>query len=124
MLAGRAAEEIVCGEISAGAGGPAHSDLAKATKLAAMAEGAYCLGSTGLVWANMDDTELFHTQLSLRPGTELAVRRRLDQAYDAARNTVLAHQSVVEKLAAALVDQVVLTPEAVGGIINGALAPT
>ena len=124
LLAGRAAEEIVCGEISAGAGGPAHSDLAKATKLAAMAEGAYCLGSTGLVWANMDDTELFHTQLSLRPGTELAVRRRLDQAYDAARNTVLAHQSVVEKLAAALVDQVVLTPEAVGGIINGALAPT
>ncbi len=88
-----------------------------------MAEGAYGLGSTGLVWADMDDPELFHTQLSLRPGTKSAVRRRLDQAYATAKNTVLAHQSVVEKLAAALVERIVLTPDEVGGIINGALAP-
>ncbi|MDE8346714.1 MAG: AAA family ATPase [Acidocella sp.] len=122
-LAGRAAEDVICGEISAGAGGPAHSDLARATKLAAMAEGAYGLGSTGLVWADMGDAEQLHTQLNFRPGTEEAVRRRLEQAYDAAKNIVRAHQSVVAKLASALVERIVLTPDEVGGILNDALPP-
>ncbi|WP_298283220.1 AAA family ATPase [Acidocella sp.] len=123
-LAGRAAEEIICGAPSAGAGGPAHSDLAKATRLAAMAEASYCLGSTGLIWSDVDNAEQLHTQLALRPGTEAAVRHRLDQAYEAAKATIVAHQPVVEKLAAALVDRMILTPEEVGEIIKGGLAPS
>ena len=122
-LAGRAAEEIICGEISAGAGGPAHSDLAKATQLAAMAEASYCLGSTGLVWSDMDNAEQLHSQLALRPGTEAAVRHRLEQAYEAAKVTIAAHQPVIQRLAAALVERVVLSPEEVGAIINDGLAP-
>ena len=121
-LAGRAAEEIICGEVSAGAGGPAHSDLAKATRLAAMAEASYCIGSTGLTWTDMDNTEQFQTQLAMRPGTEAAVRLRLEQAYEAAKLAISAHQSVVEKLAAALVDRIVLTPGEVGEIIIAGLA--
>ena len=121
-LAGRAAEEIICGEVSAGAGGPAHSDLAKATRLAAMAEASYCLGSTGLIWSDMENAELLHSQLALRPGTEAAVRHRLEQAYEAAKVTITAHQPVIQQLAAALVERIVLMPEEVGEIIKGGLA--
>ena len=122
-LADRADEEIICGEVSAGAGGPAHCDLAKATRLAAMAEASYCTGSTGLTWTDVDNTEQLQAQLALRPGTEAAVRLRLVQSYEAAKAMIAAHQPVVEKLAAALVDRIVLTPDEVGGIINAGLSP-
>jgi len=122
LLAGRAAEEAICGEVSAGAGGSAHSDLAKATKLASLAEASFGLGSTGLSWSDLDSTEQFQAQLALRPGTEAAVRHRLEQAYEAAKVIISAHQPVVEKLAAALVDRIVLTPDEVGEIIKGGMA--
>jgi len=50
ILAGREAELLQCGEVTAGAGGDETSDLASATKLAAAYEGAFGLGSLGPVW--------------------------------------------------------------------------
>lgn len=51
MLAGRAAEEVFLGDVSAGAGGRADSDLGKATSLALDAVGSYGLSASGdLFW--------------------------------------------------------------------------
>lgn len=50
MLAGRAAEEIIIGEASAGAGGGAESDLARATQLALQLELRTGLGASTLLW--------------------------------------------------------------------------
>lgn len=44
MLCGRAAEEVVFGKVSAGAGGPASSDLARATSLIADSIGTFGIG--------------------------------------------------------------------------------
>lgn len=119
LLAGRAAEHVICGDVSAGAGGPAHSDLGRATRLAAMAEASYCFGSTGLLWADMNSADQIQSQLALRPGTEAAVRRRLDEAHEAATAVIVANRPVVERLAEALVERFVLTPADVGELIDG-----
>ncbi len=124
LLAGRAAEEVILGEASAGAGGPARSDLARATKIAAIAEAAYGLGSTGLMWADMENGEQFQSSMALRAGTESAVRLRLAQAYDSAKTLILAHRYVVEKLAETLVRRTVLSPEEVREITKGKLSLT
>lgn len=51
MLAGRAAEEVFLGDVSSGAGGASHSDLAKASTLALDAVASYGLaGSNRLFW--------------------------------------------------------------------------
>jgi cell division protease FtsH len=49
LMAGRAGETLILGEPTAGAGGPAGSDLARATLLAAALEAAFGLG-THSVW--------------------------------------------------------------------------
>ncbi|MFC3061059.1 AAA family ATPase [Paenirhodobacter populi] len=56
--AGRAAERAVLGEISAGAGGPAQSDLAKATQWTLDIEAVYGLGCKGPVWHGGDKEAL------------------------------------------------------------------
>jgi hypothetical protein len=50
QLAGRAAEEVLLGEASSGAGGSEISDLAQATQLAMDLELRTGLGATGLLW--------------------------------------------------------------------------
>lgn len=49
-LAGRAAEEVILGEPSAGAGGDDASDLARATDLALRLETQFALGASGLLY--------------------------------------------------------------------------
>jgi cell division protease FtsH len=49
-MGGRAAERLVFGEVSSGAGGPKNSDLAKATRYALDIEATYGLGCAGPVW--------------------------------------------------------------------------
>ena len=53
-LAGRAAERLVFGDISAGAGGPPASDLGKATRSALRQELSFGLGSQGALWVSAD----------------------------------------------------------------------
>jgi ATP-dependent Zn protease len=88
-----------------------------------MAEASFGLGSSGLIWSDMSDFDRLHTQLTTRPGTEPAVRHRLEQAYEAAKTTILAHQPVIESLATTLMNRIVLTSEEVGRIIHGGPPP-
>ena len=117
LLAGRAAEEIIHGAPSAGAGGSRESDLAKATRLAMQAEASFGLGTTGLIWSDFPDPDRAHAVLAMRGGTETAVRRRLDEAYGEAKMIITEKRHVVERIAEALLARIVLTPGEVADII-------
>ncbi|SFY33702.1 Peptidase family M41 [Paracoccus pantotrophus] len=75
LLAGRAAERLVLGDVSAGAGGSADSDLAQATMIATSIQTRYGLGAQGPVWTA--DPE---TLLALDPDVLFRVRRELEAA--------------------------------------------
>lgn len=57
-LAGRAAERLVFGSVSAGAGGPLASDLSQATRRALMIETTWGLGELGPLWMPTPETVL------------------------------------------------------------------
>lgn len=64
QLAGRAAEEILLGSASAGAGGSEASDLAEATRLALDLELRSGMGRSGLLyWGSSNDLLLSHPEL-------------------------------------------------------------
>lgn len=64
QLAGRAAEEILLGNASAGAGGSEASDLAEATRLALDLELRSGMGGSGLLyWGSSNDLLLSHPEL-------------------------------------------------------------
>ncbi|TFF19853.1 AAA family ATPase [Jiella endophytica] len=93
MLAGRAAEEVILGVASGGAGGPKDSDLGHATRLVAAAEGVYGFGGT------------------LAHGLEVDGRRvheRLARLYAEAIMLVRRHRAEVEALAALAIEKRVL----------------
>ena len=98
LLAGRAAEAIAHGEdrVSSGAGGSEASDLAKATQLAvAMVQ-----------QLGMGQTDALYWEAGLPSGARLEqVRSLLDEAYADARDNLESHWSLVENLAAVLVDR-------------------
>lgn len=93
LLAGRAAEEIMLGAASAGAGGSANSDLAKATEVAFNAVMAQGLGpEQSLVWYGMYNS---HSQMALfRPAAE-EVEQLLDQAYAHAKSVVASEEALI-----------------------------
>ena len=112
-LAGRAAEAIVCGSVSAGSGGSADSDLARATDMALAME-------TRLGFAA--DQPLLHldlgdpgTALGWRPDLAARVDARLEAAYAEACRLVEAHRDRLERLADALVAAGTLEGEAIAG---------
>jgi cell division protease FtsH len=82
VLAGRAAEEVVLGAPSAGAGGSADSDLAGATKLAVTAAATLGLDSaSGLVWFGVPDAVNLPWMLVDDLALAARVRATLDAAY-------------------------------------------
>ncbi|OWX97984.1 AAA family ATPase [Thioclava sp. IC9] len=75
LLAGRAAERLMLGEVSAGAGGSAESDLALATRRCIDIETRFGLGHHGHVWLDGID------EVTLRnPHVYAKVRKRLETA--------------------------------------------
>lgn len=118
LLAGRAAEEIVFGDVSAGAGGSENSDLAIATKLATHAELSLGLGSSGIMWSQIAAADELPTSLATRTGAEQAVRKRLDEAYAAAKVLVSEHRSHLTAITNALVERMVLSPSEVVEIFS------
>jgi len=95
LLAGRAAEEVVLGEISGGAGGDPQSDLARATQLA-----SDMIVNLGLVeqlsWHGQrqpDETSLFQS------GTATKVEALLQKAYRNAIELIAAQQRKVHAVA-------------------------
>ncbi|MCW5691648.1 MAG: AAA family ATPase [Pseudolabrys sp.] len=98
LLAGRAAEELVFCECTAGAGGSERSDLGLATKLAIDLETVLGLGRSGLVRLPTDSAR----DLILRRDLHDAVQATLDDAYAKARDLMVANRPTLEALATAL----------------------
>lgn len=104
FLAGRAAEDVILGSVSAGAGGSESSDLARATALATAASTAWGLSEDGLLWQGMPDTSTIGSMLALRPDLARQVRGRLADAYTSAKKLVVQHRHLLERIAARLVE--------------------
>jgi ATP-dependent Zn protease len=99
LLAGRAAEQLVFGEATAGAGGSEASDLARVTQLATSLETTYGLGSLGLLCIPGDTRQ---RDLLLLGDLRSAVGRTIDRAYAAALDILRQHRHTLDALAAAL----------------------
>lgn len=118
MLAGRAAEAIILGEASDGAGGPPDSDLAKATLLATHMVSA--LGMAGdLLWIGEPSPAGLAALLGARPDLESKVRALLAEADHAVRDLLLRRVAVTEAVAAALVEHETLSAADVVALVNG-----
>lgn len=97
LLAGRAAERLVLGEVSAGAGGTPDSDLAQATTIATAIHRQYGLGIHGPVWLGPSGP------LDPRNGDLLArVRREIERAERRATQILAANRELLEEMAEAL----------------------
>lgn len=99
-LAGRAAEKLVFGTVTAGAGGPLDSDLAKVTRLALAEEVSFGLGGLGPLWLadDLDPAMMLH----LPPAIREAIRRRLLADETAALQVLTAHRALLEEIATRL----------------------
>jgi ATP-dependent Zn protease len=98
LLAGRASEQLIFGEGTAGAGGSEDSDLSRATKLATQLEVTYGLGSYGLVCVDGETTR----DLLLFEHLRSAVGHTLDRAYAGALKLLSTNRSTLDALADAL----------------------
>lgn len=99
-LAGRAAETLIFGDASAGAGGPASSDLSQATRRALAIETSWGLGDLGPLWMSTPETLLL-TDDKLRA----RVRARLEAAQERAGNILAAQRANLLGLAEALLEK-------------------
>lgn len=91
LLGGRAAEMLVLGDASIGAGGFPGSDIGQATRLALSIEAEYGLGSLGNVYVGPE------TDVLAAPGLSGAVKRRLDAAAERARALLAARRRALER---------------------------
>jgi ATP-dependent Zn protease len=105
LLSGRAAEEILLGEISAGAGGREGCDLSRATLLAAEAELSLGMRDQGLIWYAPLSVEKLAQLFAHRRDLEQAVRERLDASYDRARELIKVKAPLAPKTGQAVADQ-------------------
>ncbi|MFC0406987.1 AAA family ATPase [Roseomonas elaeocarpi] len=123
LLAGRAAEEGVFGQASGGAGGGIHSDLARATRLAANAETAMGLSQRPLLWLGFWDDRDLATLLLTRPAVAHSVEARLNAAYGEVASLLREHRAALEAVAVALLEREVLTGVEVEAIVQAAAPP-
>lgn len=98
LVAGRAAEHLIFGEPSAGAGGSDESDLSRATRLATRLETAYGLGAFGLICVPESSSH----DLLLLDTLRSAVGSTIDRAYAAALEVLRQNQHPLDALAKAL----------------------
>jgi ATP-dependent Zn protease len=95
LLAGRAAEELVFGTPSGGAGGTPGSDLGRATTLAKEMELRLGFGELGPVFV----PEETHDALATMPGLLGSVRRRLDRAMSDATKLLGKNRAALDEIA-------------------------
>lgn len=111
---GRAAEMIVFGEPSGGAGGDSTSDLARATQTAAAMELSWGLGDD-LLW--LGDPETVLARLRIEPVLRARVEARLREAQARATRIIETNRAVLEEMAAALVQTSLLTGPALEALV-------
>ncbi|WP_277749167.1 AAA family ATPase [Paenirhodobacter populi] len=97
IMAGRAAERLVLGDISAGAGGGPNSDLALATGIATAIHTQFGLGLHGPAWLGENDIQ------NLRdPALRARVQRQIEEAELRAGGILAANRPLLEEMADAL----------------------
>jgi hypothetical protein len=120
LLAGRAAEHLLLGDISAGAGGPKDSDLAQATQIAAALEVSYGLGADGPLWraTRHDAVNVMADDPSLRT----RVRARLDSTEKQATSVLRLNRTVLEQVATALENASVIYGSELTELLSGVVS--
>lgn len=109
LLGGRAAEEVLLGAPSSGAGGTSASDLATATHLATLADTAFGLDdAAGLVWRGTPEIHRLPEILAANPEMAGRVRLRLDKSYEASLAFLRDRSAAVHVLATVLVARRIL----------------
>ncbi|MER9560664.1 AAA family ATPase [Mesorhizobium sp. M0571] len=98
LMAGRAAEQLVFGNLSAGAGGVPGSDLSHATELAKKIELKFGFGEFGPVFL----PDGAHDPLTTVPGLFVAVRNRLERAMADAMELLEKNRAALDAVADAL----------------------
>lgn len=99
-LAGRAAEIVMLGHVSGGAGGSENSDLALATSFALQMERTMGLGLNGLLWEPIGALGRTMTD-----GEREKVSQRLETQSARAHVLLEPHRDTLERIAQALIDQ-------------------
>jgi ATP-dependent Zn protease len=109
MLAGRAAEQLVLGRVSSGAGGPDQSDLGRATALSLAAETALGFSRRPLLWRGVWNGNAAAQVLLANPALAEDVNARLEAAGEDACRTLQAHRGVLDEVVERLLARGVLS---------------
>ncbi|MHA6646237.1 AAA family ATPase [Mesorhizobium sp. A623] len=119
LLAGRAAEELVCGNPSAGAGGRRGSDLSRATELAKDMELRLGFGDLGPVFL----AEGIDDPLATMPDLFASVRRRLDSAMSDAAELLARNRVALDEVADRLSTSGYLSATEIAEIVGQVVQP-
>jgi MoxR-like ATPase len=123
LLAGRAAEEILLGAPSSGAGGDLDSDLATATRVATTAEAALGLGQE-LLWLGVPRDANLGSMLATDAALAARVRSALADGYETALALVRRRSAAVEAVAEALVARSAIDGDELARIVARHPAPS
>ena len=96
LMAGRAAERLIFGTVSSGAGGPDDSDLALATRVALAIETRFGLGAEGPLWLG-ESSDWLHDK-----ATRQRLRARIEAAEAQALAILANHRNLLEDMAQTL----------------------
>lgn len=99
LMSGRAAERLVLGTVSGGAGGDKESDLAQSTALILQMDRELGLGHNGDGWLGPADMH------RLTEAEKQRVRAKLEQVRNRAATLLTPHTNRLQKVAAALIDR-------------------
>ena len=119
VLSGRAAEEVILGRPSSGAGGDPGSDLSVATRVATIAAVAFGFdGVLGLTWRGMPDRATLPGFLKGNGNVDASVTQILQHAYEDALALMVERRSAVEAVAQRLTEHTVLDGTTVQAIVD------
>ncbi|TAN58156.1 MAG: AAA family ATPase [Rhodospirillales bacterium] len=120
LLAGRAAEQTLIGDVSAGSGGSANSDLARATALATLSLTALGMDDQmPLLWIGMPNVDSVGPMLNARPDLARKVSALLEQAYEKALNMIQCQSTTVLNVADMLQRRETLDASEIIAIVGG-----
>lgn len=117
LLAGRASEEVILGNVSASSGGSQNSDLAQATSLATSMVTAYGLDDLGLLWLGEATPQTVDIVLRMRPAVEQRVSAMLADAYAQSLAVLRRHRPALKAVVEMLVDRETLSGEEVEAVV-------
>ncbi|MBI5162842.1 MAG: AAA family ATPase [Magnetospirillum sp.] len=120
LLAGRAAEDVVLGEVSVGAGGDERCDLARATLLAVRMLSSFAMGDGSRpLWLGYPRDEEVGTFLRWRPDIERSVTAMLESAYADIVTILTDHRRQLERIADLLVARETISGAEVEAEVRG-----